>query len=193
MFENNQMIVNPDKFQAIIIDKSKKSEEPYLLNINNVEITSKPSVQLLGLEIDVKLDFENHIEKICKKGNAQLNAFIRIQKYFNRREKEIIINTLLYSNFSYCALAWHFCSQKSVKKNEKVQERSLRTILSDFENDYEILLQKTDNQKMEVKRMRNIAVEIFKTMNNLNPEFMKNIFFLSPYKTHRPNNIYTKL
>ena len=38
---------------------------------------------------------------------------------------------------------------------------------------------------MEIKRLPTLALEIFKTLNNLNPNFMKDIFNLSPYSTHR--------
>ena len=42
---------------------------------------------------------------------------------------------------------------------------------------------------MEVKRFRNLALEIFKTLNNLNPEYMKEIFYKTTNLTHRPFNI----
>ena len=42
---------------------------------------------------------------------------------------------------------------------------------------------------MEVKRLRKLALEIFKTLNNLNPEYMKEIFYKTTNLTHRPFNI----
>ena len=42
---------------------------------------------------------------------------------------------------------------------------------------------------MEVKRLRNLALEIFKTLNHLNPEYMKEIFYKTTNLTHRPFNI----
>ena len=45
---------------------------------------------------------------------------------------------------------------------------------------------------MEVKRLRTLAIEIFKTLNNLNPSFMKDIFFRSPYASHKELNIYVQ-
>ena len=41
---------------------------------------------------------------------------------------------------------------------------------------------------METKRLRTMVYEIFKTLNNLNPVFMKDIFHYSPNVTH--NNLY---
>ena len=42
--------------------------------MNNVEVKSKESVTLLGIEIDNKLNFEKHVSTICKRANNQLNA-----------------------------------------------------------------------------------------------------------------------
>ena len=49
-------------------------------------------------------------------------------------------------------------------------------ILNDNTSDYQTLLEKSKKTSMEIKKLRNLATEIFKTVNNLNPSFMKNIF-----------------
>ena len=69
-FKNNSMIVNPEKFQAIIIDRKNQINNPQKLTINNKTITSSNNVTLLGLEIDSKLNFDAHISKICNKSAA---------------------------------------------------------------------------------------------------------------------------
>ena len=43
---------------------------------------------------------------------------------------------------------------------------------------------------MEIKRLRVLALEIFKTLNNLIPNFTKDIFNFSPYSTHRKQFLY---
>ena len=42
---------------------------------------------------------------------------------------------------------------------------------------------------MEVKRLRNLALEMFKTLNHLNPEYMKEIFHKTTNLTYRPLDI----
>ena len=42
---------------------------------------------------------------------------------------------------------------------------------------------------MEVKRLRTLGLEVFKTLNNLNPAFMEEIFHRTKWLTHRSNNI----
>ena len=92
-FSDNNMIVNPKKFQAIIINRQNRSNRNSCLTINNVEIKSKESVTLLGIEIDNKLNFEKHVSTICKKANNQLNAISRIGAVLGKKEKEILLYT----------------------------------------------------------------------------------------------------
>ena len=42
---------------------------------------------------------------------------------------------------------------------------------------------------MEVKRLRTLALEVFKTLNNINPEYMKEVFYKTVFSTHRTLNL----
>ena len=118
-FSDNNMIVNPKKFQAIIINRPNRSNHNWYLTINNAEIKSKESVTILGIEIDNKLNFEKHVSTICKKANNQLKAISRIGTYLGQKEKEILINSFVYSNLNYDPLIWHFTTRKGIKKFKK--------------------------------------------------------------------------
>ena len=128
------MIVNPDKFQAIVVKKNCRMKDSYALNINKQTINSENCVKLLVIEIDNTLSFDKHISNLCKKASNQLNAIGRIQKYMDFKEKEVLLNSFFLSNFNYCPFVWHFCSSKSVMKIEKIQERALRMLYNDSTN-----------------------------------------------------------
>ena len=104
-FVSNEMIVNPEKFQAIVVKRNNKMKDSYSLNINQEVINSENCVKLLGVEIDNKLSFEKHISTLVKKASNQLNVISRIQKFMGFKEKEILLNSFVYSNFNYCPLA----------------------------------------------------------------------------------------
>ena len=93
-----------------------------------------------------------------------------------KEEKEALIDSFIFSNFNYCLLVWHFCSCKSSQKIEKTQLPSQRIIYNDYSSNYHTLLKLSQILSMEIKRLRNLALEIFKTINHLNPSFMKRIF-----------------
>ena len=71
---------------------------------------------------------------------------------------------------------WSFTTCKVIKKEEKIQERSLNFILSDYDKTYFQLLEISKKQYTEVKRLRIPLAEIFKTLIELNSLSMKDIF-----------------
>ena len=73
------MIVNPDKFQLILQDKGRSDNINIVVEIRNEKIRSNSLVKLLGVHIDDKLNFNKHINKICKSTGNQLNALTRLK------------------------------------------------------------------------------------------------------------------
>ena len=122
----------------------------------------------------------------------QLNALNRLRAFIRNKEMEILINSFIYSNFNYCPLVWHFSSCISTAKIETIHKRCLRMILNGNASDYQTSLGKSKKISMEIKRLRNLVTETFKTVNNLNPSFLKNIFTSKENASVRPNNIVVK-
>ena len=54
------------------------------------------------------------------------------------------------------------------EKNDKIRKRCLRTVLDNYENNYDILLIKSGKATMEMKQLRVPDIEFFNTDNNLN-------------------------
>ena len=69
-------------------------------------------------------------------------------------------------------------SSKSLTKIENLHKRALRFMLDDYSSSYKRILEKSGKFSMDVKRKHKLCIEIYKTLNNLNPSFMKEIFEL---------------
>ena len=66
----NRMIVNPKKFQTMLVSKRKNTIPVDLtISINDVDIKPNDSVNLLRNTLDNKLNFEKQISSICKSVN----------------------------------------------------------------------------------------------------------------------------
>ena len=89
---------------------------------------------------------------------------------------EVVINSFIYSNFNYCPLVWHFSTNKSIEKTENIHKRCLRLTLNYYKSDHKALLGKSVKESVKVRRIKRLVIEIFKTVNELNPNFMKTIF-----------------
>ena len=109
-FSFNCMQANPDKFQAMAVGRRTHCTSP-VFNIGNVNIACEESVNLLGVNIDFNLNFNEHITTICKKAAQQLNILKRIGKNLGRLGRLTVFHSFILSNFNYCPLTWHFCSK----------------------------------------------------------------------------------
>ena len=78
MVEKNEMIANPEKFQAILLRKNQNNTSGEEINIDGKMITSEETVKLLGVTLDYRLDFDPHVSNLCKKAATQLNVLKRL-------------------------------------------------------------------------------------------------------------------
>ena len=60
------MIVKPDKFQAMLLEKRNEINQS-CLKFNNVTFKTRNCVKLLRINIERKLNFDSHISDPCKK------------------------------------------------------------------------------------------------------------------------------
>ena len=173
-FANNLMQANPDTFQALAIGK-KTFKEQICFDLNGSKIKCEEHVKLLGVTIDYELNFDKHISEICKKSARQLNVLKRIGRYLNKLGRLTIYYSFILSNFNYCPVTWHFCSEKNTKKMEKIQERALRFIYNDYVLNYEELLEKSKMPSLKVRRLRSIAIETFKIIHKESPIYLHDL------------------
>ena len=155
------MVVNPGKFQSIIIDKNKQHHTKETFEIADKVIEASPSVKLLRVQIDDKLNLNLHINNICRSAVNQLNALIGLKQFLSFEAKKVLVNSYFYSNFNYCPLVWMFSSAKSLNKIESLQKRALRYLYSDYESPYDTLLAKSVKVTMKASRLRSLCVGHF--------------------------------
>ena len=174
-FSDNEMQANPSKFQALLLGKdSEKSNISF--NIEGATITPSTSVNLLGIEIDNKLNFSKHISNICSRAGKQLSALARLSKKLNLDTKLLIFNSFILSNFNYCPLVWHHCSIVNSRKIEKIQERGLRFVYDDCQSSYAELLSKAKKNTLFIDRLKKLAVFVYKCKNEIGPSLVHDIF-----------------
>ena len=93
----------------------------------------------------------------------------RLLSFLQRR------NYIFLSNLNFCPLAWHFCTDKNTNKIEKVQERALRFVYNDYNSTYLELVDKAKVPTLQVRRIKTVALETFKIINNLSPTYLKSL------------------
>ena len=175
------MKANPDKFQALAIGK-KSMDKNIVLDLAGNKIKCEKEVKLLGVAIDFELKFNSHISNICKKASRQLNVLKRLGKYLNKLGKLTIYHSFILSNFNFCPLSWHFCSEANTNKIENIQERALRFIYNDYNSTYENLLIVSKLPTLKVRILRTMAIEVYKILHQESPSYLHDLIKIKDTK-----------
>ena len=86
----------------------------------------------LDLTLDSNLNFNKHINNICKKANATL-GFIRRNTYYCQRYVKIdAYNTYVRPILDHAAFVWSPHTATSINKLESIQRRAARYVKSDY-------------------------------------------------------------
>ena len=172
-FQENDLKANPDKFQMIIFDKK---HQDHTVVIDNITIKNKQSVKLLGLDIDRKLTFHDHITKLCRKAGNKVNVLARLSSNLDINSKMVLFYSFILSHFEYCAPIMHFCGTGDTRKIEKIQKRALRHIYKDFSSNYTTLMVMSGRSLMYMYRLRSILTEVYKIVRKECPIYLHDLF-----------------
>ena len=113
--------------------------------LNNNDIANPNEEKLLGILLKNKLNLDSHITSLCKKASQRLSALARTNHYFTSDQKSLLLNSVVKPQFSYCPLIRMFTSRYLNNVLNRIDERALRLIYSDYELLFERILE--DNKQ----------------------------------------------
>ena len=135
-FNDNYLKLNEDKCKLLIT----KHNDYVSAKIGSEIITASESVKLLGIIIDNKLNFNEHISKLCKKVSQKIHALARISNFMSTEKPRKIMKAFIDSQFGYCPLIWMFYSRTLNNRINQLHDRALRLVFKDATLSFEELL-----------------------------------------------------
>ena len=97
----------------------------------------------------MRLNFNNHLQKVLKKANQKVHVLARITPYIARitpymsiPKRKLLMNSFFISQFNYCPLVWMCHSRLMNNKINRLHEKCLRIVYSDKTSSFEELLDK---------------------------------------------------
>ncbi len=172
-FKSNFMVANPAKFQVIFLGTGINITG---LNINGKFVEATDTVKLLGVTLDNKLNFVPHIKDMCYKARNKTKALLRIRNNLDTSKATLLCNTFILSCFNYCPIIWMFSNKEGNNIINSTHRRVLRAILNDFSLPFEDMLITTGQTNIHKKNLGVLALEVYKSINGLNPQFMHELY-----------------
>ena len=168
------MKLNADKRHLLV--HGQRCDDPVTVRIGNADVVNSSEDKLLGVQIDSRLSFRNHVSKLCRKASNKLYTLTRILPYMDQSKPRALMRAFITSQFQHCPLIWMFHSRQLNQKINKIQERALRITYKDTESTFNELLQKDSAVTIHTKNLQILMTEMYKTRNGLSPSFMLEIF-----------------
>ena len=166
-FSNNGLQLNAEKCKLLILGKPN-SEENASLDLKGTSLPESQSVKLLGIVLDNKLSYTEHVTKLCKKANAKTYALRRLSPFISDFKRQILANSFIFCNFNYCPLVWGFSSRCLLHKIDRTQEKAAKLLSQETSGIY--------RNSIHERNCRLLLQEVFKTKHGLNPSYMNDVF-----------------
>ena len=168
----NGLKANPEKFHLILSDSNLE----HFIKAEEFNVVNSASQKLLGITIDNKLSFDEHVGTLCNKASQKLHALSRIAHYMDVKQRQLVMKAFINSQFGYCPLVWMFHSRLMNNRINKIHERSLRIVFNDNTSTFRELLLKDNSVTIHERNIQNLAIELYKVLNGFSPEIMSTIF-----------------
>ena len=165
-----------------LLKNKNVNAEDFNIITDNDTIDLTASMNVLGINIDDKLNFNSHVSNMCNKAGRQFNVLQRLKGSLDYASRLSIYKSFIMSNFNHCPVVWMFTSKSSLSKLEDIQRRALRFVLDDYTSDYHELLNKANVPRMKIMALRYLAIEVYKCVNDLNPKYLNDIFTIKKCK-----------
>ena len=157
-FDNNYFKMNTDKCHLLITNH----KDDVTAIIAGETINCQNSVKLLGINIDNKLDFNEHVSNICKKVSIKLHALARISHFLSTDKLKLVMKAFIESQFGYCPLIWMFHSRTLNNRINRLHERALRLAYKDRKSSFEQLLYLDKSFTIHHRNLQKLAIAMYK-------------------------------
>lgn len=156
--------------------------------IDDNEVKSTKCLKLLGVYIDNRLQFDEHIANICKRSSQRVGVLMRLRNMIPTDTKLKLFKAAILPYLTYSHLVWHFCRASDTRKLERIQERALRAVYCDKGSSYDKLLDMANLSTLQNRRLQDIAILMYKVKNNLSPNYICSLFQIPQLRYTLRNN-----
>ena len=104
------------------------------------------------------------------------HALARVGNYMDIKQRKLIMNTFILSQFGYCSLVWMFHNRTLNNRINKIHERALRIAYNDYVSNFEEHLASDNSVNIHKRNLQVSATEMYKVLPTLSPSLIRELF-----------------
>ena len=131
----NGLKLNLDKTNYMIFSNNRThSEHNYNIKIANRYIKRIDSTKFLGVIINEKLNWNQHIAAIKQKMSRHLGIMYKLKGIIPLSARLSIYHSFVQSHLNYCSLIWGFSTKTNIDGLFAIQKKGIRAVIPGFVN-----------------------------------------------------------
>ena len=126
----NKLSLNLEKTHYIVFRsaRSRRVLNDNILKIDNCIIERVEHIKFIGVTVDAKLTWVNHIKSVKSKVAKGIGVLAKARKYVDTTSLKLLYNSIIYSHLNYCVEVWGNAANIHINSLFKLQKKAVRLI-----------------------------------------------------------------
>lgn len=134
----NELTINEQKTYYMFFHRHRKkqnnrsADSPItanaMINLAGYQLHKTSSINFLGICIDEKLKFDEHVKKLAMKMNTFFPIIYRLRDILDTQGKYILYYAYIYSRIQYGIIVYGSTTKSLLNKIQIIQNRTIRTL-----------------------------------------------------------------
>ena len=175
----NKLSLNVSKTNCMILSSSGKifDKMKCKININGPELIFVNETKFLGIIVDNKLSWKSHINHVHSKISKGVGILYRARQLVYGETLQTLYESLIKPYFEYCVTIWGNTYNTYLNKLHLLQKKLVRILTySDYIAPTKGLMKARKIMTIYAMHKYYVGLFVYKSLNNLFPDFMCNIF-----------------
>ena len=174
---------NPAKTISLLISRLHTPAN-INLSMNNHPITKITAHKHLGVILNSRGNWTDHVNYIIENVNKKINMLKGVKYKINRKCLEIMYKSFIRPSLEYADIIWDNLLQNDIERLEKIQKQALRIITGiTVSAPLEMLYLESGFQPLTERRKGHRLAQLFKIINGESPPQLQNL--LPPLTSER--------
>ena len=124
----NKLSLNINKTHYMLFSNKNVAQPNITIEIDKQPITCVTKTKFLGVIIDSKLSWKEHISYVCGKVAKGIGIISKVRKYVNKSTLLELYYSFIYPYLTYCNHVWGLSCKSYMDALVKLQKRAIRII-----------------------------------------------------------------
>ena len=191
----NKLSLNPAKCKFMIFTNKQYHTNNAFISLANSRIEQVSNFKYLGMNIDDKLKYDNHIKFLCNKTSRMCGMAYKLKDHLNMHSAKNMYYACVYSVLVYCICVWGglLASTRKADRLSHLHAKTVKNLFSKFFNNNNCIFKNMKILKLDDIHKLYAGIYMFRVIKlNQCPTVQANLHISYPnhnYGTRHRNNL----